>query len=259
MAAKRKKVDSAARRAHQRNVERAEYRAKVEKRNAFVQKYRKQLTIGIPALVLVIIGAWLVCKATIGPGGSIPNFFGHLMGVEENWIVTNQGTSSAPRYYKMGTFQVPEGYTRDKDYNVSSDALSRVSYCTADDADAPVQTVYVSGVQGKTAAEMIETVGGFGMYASDAVQGEGNIAGLDAMWITGLSNDDENAVRGENGEDPVLEIGHRMMTLYADSVQGGCLMVFLNSERGQAAADIPDAEAFMACAEDILAGVKVEK
>ena len=136
MATKKRKSNYAAREAHRKNVEQAKYKAQAAKRKAFWEKYKRYVIIGVPALIVLIIGIWLICKATIGPGGSIPNFFGHLRGVEENWIVANQGTDNAPRYYKMGEYNAPEGYTRDPDYNVSSDKLSQNFYYTADDENA---------------------------------------------------------------------------------------------------------------------------
>ena len=113
--------------------------------------------------------------------------------MKSDWIVTNQGTSSSPRYYKMGTFTVPEGYTLDPDYNIASDKLARNFYCTADDASAPIQNVYVSGIQGKSAAEMVETVYGYGLYSQEASKPEGVIGGHEAVWLIDRMNDDENA------------------------------------------------------------------
>ena len=80
MANRKRKIDYAAREAHRKNVERAKQQEQAAKRKAFLEKYKKQLIIGIPAVIVVIVAVWLICKATIGPGGSIPNFFGNLQG-----------------------------------------------------------------------------------------------------------------------------------------------------------------------------------
>lgn len=267
MAAKKRKYNGAAQRAHQRNVERAQYRAKAEKRKAFIHQYRKHLMIGIPAVIVLIVGIWLICKATIGPGGSIPNFFGHLQGVKADWIVANQGTTSDPRYYKMGTFAAPEGFTVDPEYHIASDELAKTLYYKADDADAPVQTVYVAGVSGHTAAEMAETVRGYGLYGGEAVQHEGTLGGQEAVWLMGKINDDQEAIEaanaaaanGEEVEEPELVIGHEQMTIYVDSVQGGCILVYLNSTSSTPVEDIPSDEAFLEVAEKLMAGLKPEK
>ena len=60
MAAKKRKYNGAAQRAHQRNVERAQYRAKAEKRKAFFDKYRKQFLIGIPSAIVLMIAIVLI-------------------------------------------------------------------------------------------------------------------------------------------------------------------------------------------------------
>ena len=267
MAAKKKKYNGAAQRAHQRNVERAMYRAKAEKRQAFMNKYRKHFMIGIPAAIVLIIGIWLICKATIGPGGSIPNFFGHLQGVGDDWIVANVGTSSAPRYYKMGTFTTPEGYTLDPEYHIASDDLAKTAYCKADDAETPVQPIYVAGVTGHTASEMADTVLGYGLYGADAEKHEGTLGGQNAVWLMGKINDDQEAIEaanaaaanGEEVEEPELVIGHEQMTIYVDSVQGGCILVYLNSTSSTPVEEIPSDESFLEAAETILSGLKVEK
>ena len=193
MATKKRKQNYAAREAHRKNVERAKVQEQAAKRKAFLDKYRRHLMIGIPAVIVLAIGIWLICKATIGPGGSIPNFFGSLQGVQDNWIVTNQGTTSSPRYYKMGEVSTPEGYTLDADYTISSDHSDQTFYFVAEDENAPIQTVYVTGVRNRDAAGMIEMVSGYNMYSGEPVISEDPIGGLEGHWILGLVNDDENA------------------------------------------------------------------
>ncbi len=258
MAVKKKKSNAAARQAHLKNVERAKARARAEKRQVFLAAHRRHLMIGVPALVVLLVGIWLLCKATIGPGGSIPNFFGHLQGVQDNWIVTDQSATSSPRYYKMGTFAVPEGYTLDPDYTLNKNSLARTFYCTADSAEAPVQTVYVAGVQGRTAAERIDSLGGYNLYSEEIAPQHGTFGGQEAYWVIGLSNDDHATVP-EEGEEVPLTIGHRQMTLYVDSVQNGCVLVFLNSANSAPVDDIPAEGDFLAAAEKIVAGLTVEK
>ncbi len=261
MATKKRKSNYAAREAHRKNVERAKVQAQAAKRKAFFDKYRKHFIIGIPALIILIVGIWLICKATIGPGGSIPNFFGNLRGVEDNWIVTNQGTTKAPRYYKMGTFTAPEGYTLDPDYQVSSDALNRTFYYTADDENALIQSVYVAGIKEKSAQEMIDTVSGYSLYVEEATVSDDPIAGLNAKWLLGKINDAEETeeqAAEETEEEPVFEIGHVQMNVYVDSVQNASVLVFMNSKSKTPAEELPSQEEFLAAAEKILAGLSVE-
>ena len=263
MAGKKRKHNAAAKQAHQKNLERAKYMEKTARRQAFLNKYRKQLTIGIPAAVVLILAVWLLCKAFIGPGGSIPNFFGHLQGVQDNWIVSNQGTSSSPRYYKMGTFTVPEGYTLDPEYKATSDTLAKTFYCRADDETASVKSFYVAGVQGgRSAAEMADTILGYGLYSGEAARQEGTLGGLNAVWVQGLVSDDENTETDsseDTEEKPEMTVGHRQMTIYTDSVQGGCVLIYLSSASSTPAAEIPSEEDFLAAADHILSHLTIEK
>lgn len=253
MATKKRKTNYAVREAHRKNLEQAKYRAQAAKRKAFWDKYQRYFIIGVPTLIVLIVGIWLVCKATVGPGGSIPNFFGNLQGVQENWIVTNQGTDRAPRYYKMGEFTAPEGYTLDPDNNISSDKLARNYFYKADDENAPIQSVYVSGIRSKTASEMIETVSGYNLYAEEATISEEPIGGMDTKWILGRINDDENAT-----EESDFLIGHAQMNVYLDSVQGGSVLVYMVSKTSAPVEEIPTNDVFLAEAERIMAGLSVE-
>ena len=258
MANRKRKIDYAAREAHRKNVERAKQQEQAAKRKAFLEKYRKHLIIGIPAVIVVIVAVWLICKATVGPGGSIPNFFGHLQGVQDNWIVANQGTTSAPRYYKMGEYTAPEGYTMDPEYQVSSDKLDQTMYFTADDENAVIQSIYIAGVHNRTAADMVDMAAGFSMFAGDVTRSEESIGGLTgAHWLLGTVNDAE--ATAETEEDAPLEIGHMQMNVYVESVQDSCVLVFMNSRAQTAAAEIPSQEDFLAAAEEILKNLTVEK
>lgn len=260
MATKRKKINYAAKEAHRKNVERAKYQEQAKKRKAFLDKYRKQLMIGIPAAVVLIIGIWLICKATIGPGGSIPNFFGNLQGVQENWVVTNQGTTNAPRYYKMGEFTAPEGYTLDPEYNISSDKRDKTFYYTADDENAVIQSIYVAGVKNRSASEMVEMVSGYSMFAEEPTISADPVGGQKGQWMLGIINDEEitEEETEENAEEEAeLKIGHMQMNLYSESVQNSCVLVFMNSKSAVPAEEIPSKEEFLAEAEKILAHLTV--
>ena len=252
MADRKRKNNYAAREAHRKNMERAKAQEQSAKRKAFLKKYRKLFTFGIPTLVVLVIGIWLIIKATTGPSGSIPNFFGNLQGVQEDWIVTNQGTDSKPRYYKMGTFEKPEGYTRDSGFNVSSDKADQTFYYTADDETAVIQSIYVSGVRNKTAREMLDTIVNYSMFYGEPLISEEPIAGHEAKWVLGMLNDDENAT-----EESEPEIGHRQITIYIDSVQNACILALLSTQ-STALDEIPSDEEVRAAAEKLLAHLTVE-
>ena len=88
---------------------------------AWLQANRRQVVRWgcIAAALLVIL--WLACKWFVGPQGSIPNFFGHLVGVQDNWLIIDTSEDSrAPRYHHLADFEYPEGYQQD-DFTVFTD------------------------------------------------------------------------------------------------------------------------------------------
>lgn len=253
MAPKKKKLKYTVKEAHRKNEEKAKYQAQAARRKAFLEKYRKQILFGVPALIVLIVGIVLICKATIGPGGSIPNFFGKLQGVEENWIVADQSTTKTPRYYKMGTFTAPEGYTLDPDYHVVSDSLTQTFYYTADDENALIHSIYVAGIKNKSAEEMVKTVAAYNIFAEEPINSEELIGDFNAKWLLGKINDDANATA-----ESALEMGHVQLNIYIDSVQDASVLVFMSSKYQTPAAELPSNEEFLAEAEKILSGLSVE-
>ena len=78
--------------------------------------------------------------------------------------------------------------------------------------------------------------------------------------VINLKRSGFEVVEAENGEEaPELEIGHEQMALYIDSVQNGCILVYMNSASAAPAEEIPSEETFLAAAESILACLTVEK
>ena len=228
-----------------------------------------KLIIGVPVAILLILGIWLLLKATVGPGGSIPNFFGKLQGVESNWLVSNFGTGSKPRYYKMGTYDAPEGYTLNESMSSNgSDDLEQRFYYDAVDPDAVVQHFYVCPVEEKTAEVQMDSFKGYKLfYEAGEVQHE-NVGGFDSYWISGTvdDNQDENAAisamqnTGEDTEEEEkapLEIGHRQFTLYTDASRKSCILLMVMTASDTPADEIPSEEALRDAAEQLLAGLKL--
>ena len=102
---------------------------KLQKRRAFYQKHKKQLLAGGAALLALIVGVWLAVDYFYAPAGSLRMFMGNLVGVEQDWLVRNLGTSRSPRYYKFGEFTPLEGYAdQSADNNFSSDKKEQSFY-----------------------------------------------------------------------------------------------------------------------------------
>ena len=256
--AKKRRINYRAEQNRKRNLEQAEIRRKQAKNKAIWDAHGKQIIIAAVALVLAIIVIWLGCKWFVGPGGSLPNFFGNLRTVESDWIVTNTGSTSRPKYFKMGEMSAPEGYTLDEEFQASTDTKAQTFYYAADDESAPVKSVYVAGVANKTAAEMMETVLGYGYYESAGEAHTATIGGHDVHYAYFVYGDSTTATDTDlDGEVEAVD-GYPSLCMYIDSVENSCVLVLLNGQTTALADVAPEAD-LLAKAEEILPMVTVEK
>lgn len=255
----KKKYDYRAAQAHKRNQQKiADQKAKAREKE-FIQKYGMKILIGVVAAIVAIVAIWLCCKWFVGPGGSIPNWFGTLRNVEEDWIITNTGTTSKPRYYKFGEYTAPEGYTLDPEYNGSSDKLNQFQYYNANDEAAPVQTLYVSGVKGVDAQTQLNTI--LTYYTENGGAKQATIAGHDAHYAyivmdTTVDQTDEEGNVIETAEEDKL--GASFMVAYVDTVQDSCVLVMLNTAEGPKA-NVVTEDVLLAELEKVMANLTLEK
>ena len=253
----KKKYDYRAQQAHKRNQQKiADERAK-QKEKEFIQKYGKQILIGVLAAIVVIVAIWLGCKFFVGPGGSIPNWFGTLRNVEADWLIANTGTTDKPKYFKLGEYTAPEGYTMDEAYGLYEGDLSQHQYYTANDENAVVQTVYVSVVGGIKAEQQVNNAMYF--YPENSGAKQANIAGFDVHYVYLVSNNDQYDAEGNVIEMPEEEKkGSSVLAMYINSVQDSSVLVMLDTAE-VAKADIVTEETLLAEAEKFLPLLSVEK
>lgn len=256
--AKKRRINYRAEQNRKRNLEQAEIRRKQARNKAIWDAHGKQIIIGSVALIVAIILIWLGCKWFVGPGGSLPNFFGNLRTVESDWIVTNLGTTSKPKYFKLGEVTSPEGYTQDTEFSTGTDSKAQNFYFRADDENAAVQTIYTSGVANKTAAEMLETVLGYGYYVSAGENTTANIGGYDAHYAYFVYGDSTTATDTDlDGESDYVD-GYPSLCMYIDSVEDSCVLIMFNGAN-VALDDVADEATMLAEAEKLLPMLTVEK
>lgn len=255
----KKKYDYRAQQAHKRNQQKiADAKAKA-KQKEFIDKYGKQILIGVAAAIVVIVAIWLGCKWFVGPGGSIPNWFGTLRNVEEDWIIANLNTTDSPRYYKMAEYEAPEGYTKDDENSLYSDPLVQTQTYLADDENAVVQEMYVAGVRNITAEEQINTVLGYYENKSEAKQA--TIAGHDVHYgyitfeTTPVTYDDDGNVVEVAEEE---KTGNSGLCMYIDSIKDSCVLVMFYGKEGPLA-EVATMEALEGEMEKFLSLLTVEK
>ena len=256
--AKKHHYDYRAAQNRKRNLEQAEIRRKQAKNKAIWEAHGKQIIIGSVAVVLALILIWLGCKFFMGPGGSLPNFFGNLRTVESDWIVANTGTSSKPKYFKMGEVTAPEGYTLDPEYIIGSDAKAQTFYFAADEANSAAKSVYVAGVSNTSAADMLNTVLGYSYHESAGEATNATIGGHDVHYAYVVYGDSATAT--DTDLDGTVEAidGYPSLCMYIDSVQDSCVLVLINGYTAPLAEVASEAD-LLAQAEAILPCIVVEK
>ena len=255
----KKKYDYRAQQAHKRNQQKIADAKAQQKQKEFIDKYGKQILIGVAAAIVVIVAIWLGCKWFVGPGGSIPNWFGTLRNVEENWIIANLNNNDSPRYYKMGEYEAPEGYTKVEDDGLYTDKLVQTQAYVADDENAVVQEMYVAGVRNISAAEQINTVLGYYTNSSEAKQA--TIAGFDVHYgyitydTTPITYDDQGNPAEVADED---RTGNSGLCMYIDGIKDSCVLVMLYGKEGPLA-EVTTMEALEGEMEKFLTKLTIEK
>lgn len=252
--AQKKKIDYAARAAHRKNVENAAYKAKQAKNKALWQKHGKLITFGgIGAIVLIVL-LILVFNWFISFDGHIPVMLGKLNGAGDNWIVTNLGSTNNPSYFKLGEFNVPEGYTVDESTSFATDKLAQGFYSVADDENAAVKNVYVTGVKNVSGAAQMEKVLGYNMTHSHTEPVTLEIDGKNVIYSYFVYDTTEK-------EDPEAEIpeedliGYSNITMYVDTVKDSCILISVSSQTDQPILEVPGEDVLYPVAEQFLAAI----
>lgn len=219
------------------------------KASAYVKQHRKQVLITAAAVIAAVVVLWLGGKLLIGPGGSIPNFFGHLVGVKDNWLIINTAQDGkSPRYHHLADFELPDGYHLDN-FSVFDDGMQQDFYCVADDENTIVQDVYISGAKNMVAAEYPDVLLSYQMHSEASEPGPSTIAGIDGYTIC-LTFDESDT----NGED----MAYRALCMYIQTEKDACISVMISSPT-LPLEQLPDEAALRTEAETILSGLTLVK
>lgn len=247
--ANRKKIKYSAEQARRRNAEKAKQRAEDAKRRAWWQENGKRVAIITVVAVVVLAAVFVLCKYNFGPGGSIPNFFGKLIGVEDSWIVGNVADDSeTPRYFRLGAYEAPEGYEKSY-FAAHSDELVQDQYYSDASGEKAIQDIYLSHVQGLTGEEQLANLSMYTMNLENSGAQKGTIAGQEADYMYIVFDQDD--VSGEGTASASLCI--YFATPY-DAVVSAMI-----SSRTVPEAQVPSLETMLAEAETMLAGLTLVK
>lgn len=253
-------------RAAQRKKLRARKQALTTQATAWLKANPKQAALTALAVIAAAVLIWLGCKWCFGPGGSIPNFFGHLRGVEDTWVVTdlnprsNQNRNSSavdgaprsktPRFFHLATFQPLEGFTQDVGFTLNSDTTNQDQHYTATEEGGAVESVYVFGIANKTAEKHMSDV--LNTLSVSNVTGEvrkENIGGFDTLYSYFVYDQ----AADENGE--VTE-AYGSLCLCIDTTEDACVLVILNTYI-LPTDEVPAEDALLAEAEKVLSNLTV--
>lgn len=247
--ANKKKIKYSAEQARRRNIEKAKQRAEDAKRKAWWQKNGKKVAIITAAAVIVLALLVVFCKYNFGPGGSIPNFFGKLIGVEDSWIVGNAAEDRAtPRYFKLGEYQAPEGYEKSY-FAAHSDELVQDQYYSDASGEKVIQDIYLSHVQGLTGEDQLANLSMYTMNLENSGAQKGTIAGQEADYMYIVFDQDD--VSGEGTASASL-------CIYFPTPYDAVVSAMISS-RTVPEAEVPSMETMLAEAETMLAGLTLVK
>lgn len=253
-------------RAAQRKKLRAKKQEITTKSTAWLKANPKKAALTALAIIAAVVLIWLGCKWCFGPGGSIPNFFGHLRGVQDSWVVTdlnprsNQNrTSSAvdgaprsktPRYFHLATMEPLDGFTQDVDFPAMTNETNQDLHYTANEEGGLVESVYVFGIANKTAEKHMSDV--LSTLSVSNVSGEvvkETIGGFDTQY-TYFVYDQEADESGEATE------AYGSLCLCIDTTEDACVLVILNTYI-LPKDELPTVDALRTEAEKVLANLTV--
>lgn len=234
-------------------AKRKEFQAKkadlTEKAKAWLAGNKKQVVIIAAAVIAAVVLLWLGCKWFVGPGGSIPNFFGTLVGAQDNWLIINTAPDGkAPRYYHLADFDIPEGYKLDE-FSVFGDGMQQDFYCKAETEGGVVQDIYISGAKNMVAAEYPAILLSYGMHKEATQPREVTIAGKTGHAV--CLTFDESDTDGEG-------MGYSSLCMYIDTDENACISVMISSPT-LPMEQLPDEATLLAEAETLLSGLTLVK
>ncbi len=212
------------------------------------QNPKKALTAAVCAVIAIVL-IWLGCKYFVGPGGSIPDFFGKLVGAQENWLIINTAEDGkTPRYFHLADVTIPEGYA-EGDFTALPNELAQDFYLLPAEKDGLVRNVYISGAKNMKAEEYIPLLLSYQLHKEATEPKQIEIAGKSAWYVSLVF--DESDTDGEGK-------AYRALCFYIDAKAGSCVTAMISSPT-MALEELPDEAALMAEAEKILAGVELVK
>ena len=199
----------------------------------WVKQYPLKALVAAAVVIAVIALAAVVVNAVGDP----------LRGKQDNWLIINTAADSRSHDYRhLANFDMPEGYTRDE-YSTYADETTQDFFCIADDKNALVQDVYISGSKALRAADFPTTILSYGFHKAAGEPRQLTVAGKECSALYLVT--DESEYYGEG-----MTLAH--MSFYFDTAENACVTATFRSDM-MPFEQLPDEAAMLAEAERILA------
>lgn len=205
---------------------------------AWLKEHPIKSLLTVSAVAVVLTLALLISPALTDP----------LKGRQDNWLILDVSANSSHDYRHLADFNIPQGYTKDA-YSLYDDGVQQDFFCKADDANAVIQDVYITGAKGVKAADYPAAVLSYGIHKEAGEPKTLTIGGQEcsAVYLTS----DESPWDGEG-----MAIAH--MSFYFDTPHGACVSATFRSGTMQYD-QLPDEATLQAEAVKILANLTLVK
>ena len=229
-----------------KKIEEQKLAQKQARRLAFWQQYKKQILIGAAVAVAAIILLAVAIDYFYMPTGSLRTFMGKPTITDETSLVRGMDG----HYFELGKMTTPEGYqAADYGMDMTSDPYENYFYYVADDENAAINNVFVSGVENRNGADMVTSLLNSGVYTTYSEAKDAEVGGHKVNYLYTTA-----PVYDENGN--VSEKSYCMLIMYVDTIRHSTMLVSCSSSHLTEDL-IPTEEAMLAEAESILSCLQV--
>lgn len=222
---------------------------KLAERQAKYQQNKKKIWTAVAAAAVALVLIIIAVDFFYTPNGSMRVFFGQLMGVKENAII---GQAADENFYTYGYMNTPEGYTPEEFIIYSSNSTRRDQdfYYVATDETNPINNVYVTSVEDKTAEGMLSTLLSYTSYESMTEAKTATIAGHEVHYMYATDTSESEETMGQC---------FSLLAMYVDTVHDSCILVNTTSPYMATMEEVPTEETLLAASETILANLTLAK
>ena len=196
-------------------------------------------------------GSLPVRRVLVGEGASADHKLVVDVPEGENWLLVNKGTSRKPKYYKLGTFTMPQGYALDDAFGAGSDENIRQFHCKPAE-EGKLNYVHVQGVS-KPAGEVAgEARDNYMKFYPESETGDVQEMTLGSQPITYFLSKFKT-----DQEDGTVQYS-QTMTLYLPSRRDNCVLVNIMYDIDSMEDGLADEEVF-ALAEEFISRIALDK